>query len=137
MKSSLLRDLSRHYESSASVLLQTRQWSASYHLAGLSVEFALKACIAKTFARNAIPDKRIVQQVYTHEPARLVVLAGLEKDRLTTGGRSPTFARFWTTVSEWDADSRYQRWSRSEASSMFEAVTEPTEGVIGWIRSHW
>ncbi len=137
MKSSLFRDLSRQYEESASVLAQKRQWSASYHLAGLSVEMALKACIARKFARNEIPEKKLILQIYTHDLTKLVGLAELERDRLNAQRRSATFANFWATVTEWDSDSRYRNWSMAEAKHMLEAVTEQSDGVTAWIRSFW
>lgn len=137
MKNLVLRNLSRQYETSALLLRKKRCWSASYHLAGLSVEFALKACIARKFVRSEIPEKRFVQQIYTHELGRLVILAGLEPDRTSAEASSPVFSRCWSTVRKWDADSRYRVWSMVEAQDMLDAVTEPIDGATAWIRSHW
>ena len=51
----------------AILLLESGRASSAYYLAGYAVELALKACIAKSFHPNAIPDKAFVNEIYTQQ----------------------------------------------------------------------
>lgn len=61
------------------MLLDRRRYDGAYYLAGYVVECALKACIAKGTRRFDFPP-RAVQDIYTHDLARLLRQAGLEPD---------------------------------------------------------
>jgi len=61
----------------AILLLQAGRSSSAYYLAGYAVELALKACVAKAFQPNAIPDKAFVNEIYTHSLEKLLSTAGL------------------------------------------------------------
>lgn len=41
----------------AKLLFQSGRYSGAYYLSGYAVELAIKACIARVFQANAIPDK--------------------------------------------------------------------------------
>ena len=47
----------------AQILLQAQRASSAYYLAGYAIELALKACIAKSFLPNVIPDKAFVTEI--------------------------------------------------------------------------
>src|SRR6266496_433847 len=53
-------------------LLNGGRASSAYYLAGYAIELALKACVAKTFQSNAIPDKAFVNEIYTHSLEKLL-----------------------------------------------------------------
>src|SRR6185436_11049822 len=63
---SAARRLAEERLAEATELLKTRHWSGAYYLAGYAAELALKAVIAGQFVAGAIPDKRLVNAVYTH-----------------------------------------------------------------------
>jgi HEPN domain-containing protein len=72
----------------AALLLRAGRTSSAYYLAGYSVELALKACVAKTFQPNTIPDEAFVNEIYTHSLEKLLSTAGLLaafKSRLESG----------------------------------------------------
>ena len=62
----------------AKLLFQEHQPSGAYYLAGYAIECAFKAIISAQFRANEIPDKALVNRVYTHDLADLIKLAGLE-----------------------------------------------------------
>jgi len=62
-----LQRLALHRVAEEQVLCRNGEWSGSYYLAGLAVEFALKARIARQFKRAVWPDQRFVRDIYTHE----------------------------------------------------------------------
>jgi hypothetical protein len=43
----------------------------------------------------------------------------------------------WTSVDDWEEAVRYQRNSLAEARKLFDAITEPTNGVLTWLKQHW
>ena len=61
----------------AILLLEAGRSSSAYYLAGNAVELGLKACVAKAFQPNAIPDKAFVNEIYTHSLEKLLGTAGL------------------------------------------------------------
>lgn len=64
----------------ARLLLKNGQPSGAYYLAGYAIECALKARIALGFKANEIPDKSLVNSIYTHKLIELLRLSGLGDD---------------------------------------------------------
>lgn len=123
--------------SEAWTLLQDEKWSASYYLAGYAIEIALKACISKQFSVDTIPDKGLVNKLYTHDYIVLIGLAGL-KDSLINHVRAyPDFSASWAICNDWTPDSRYATWTETDAHTLFAAITDQTYGVLPWIKLHW
>ena len=46
----------------AEALLQSRRWAAAYYLLGYAVECGLKACAARQFQQDEVPDKTVVKE---------------------------------------------------------------------------
>jgi hypothetical protein len=44
---------------------------------------------------------------------------------------------YWLLVKDWDEKARYQLWTEPQARKLFAAVTDPTNGVLQWIKGHW
>jgi hypothetical protein len=105
-------------------------------LAGYAAELALKAVIAGQFVAGAIPDKRLVNAVYTHNLETLVDHAGIRPE-LKRKQTDLGFAANWEVVSNWNEDARYQAWPESEAAGMVNALADPPNGVLAWIRLSW
>ena len=61
-----LQQLARLRLDDALFLQQVGRSSSAYYLAGYAVELALKACIAKLFQPDVIPDRAFVNAIYTH-----------------------------------------------------------------------
>ena len=64
----------------AKILLENKQYDGSYYLAGYAVECALKACITKQFQRHNMPDRKLVNDFYTHQLETLLKISGLGAD---------------------------------------------------------
>ncbi|MDN2583927.1 hypothetical protein [Aquibium sp. ELW1220] len=119
---------------SAQSLIHTKHFDAAYHLAGLAVECALKSRIASMFRASDIPDKRLVNDVHTHDLSVLIRIAGL-RDRLAAEQQiNAQFDANWKTVATWSIDSRYRSWTQAEATALVNAVTERGTGVLSCIR---
>ncbi len=121
----------------AAALLAAGLWDGAYYLAGYAVECALKACIAKlTKAEDFPPPRKVIEQCYTHDLKQLVERAGLADD-LATARVNPAFDLNWRLAAAWAEDSRYERRAESDARALWSAITDPTNGVLPWVKFRW
>lgn len=121
----------------AGVLLVAGKWDGAYYLAGYAVECALKACIAKLTPADDFPDKDKAARAWTHKLDVLVDVAELEKLRGDEAAANPKFESYWRLVVKWKEDARYKRTAQPEAENLCQAVADPQDGVLRWIRLHW
>lgn len=122
----------------AEVLLNARRYSGAYHFAGVAVECAIKACIAKQTKRFEFPDKPIADAAWKHDLNVLIKTAKLEILLDDTRKQSPAFAQNWSTIEKWRIESRYDpATTRRTASDLLLSVTQQTEGVLPWLQIYW
>jgi len=119
------------------ILLAAGKSSSAYYLAGYAVELALKACIAKSFHANVIPDKAFVAAIYTHSLESLMSTAGLLPQFKTDSVKNPQFAAAWGIVSKWTEGSRYELWDPISAATLLSAINDPHHGVFPWVKKFW
>jgi HEPN domain-containing protein len=123
----------------AKVLLRENQPSGAYYLAGYAIECALKAIIAKQFRGDEIPDKALVNRVYTHDLSELLRLAGLESELDVARRGDSELDRRWSIVKNWKEQARYSIWTNSDASSMMDGVAGDSRagGLFQWLTARW
>jgi hypothetical protein len=117
-------------------LLADGRWGSAYYLAGYAVELALKACIAKTFKAETIPDKALVNATYSHDFTNLVGTAGLTADLKSRQAAQP-FAVNWGVAVRWSEESRYESKGEQDAKDLIAAIEDATDAVLAWIKTHW
>ena len=123
----------------AEALLNAGRWSGAYYVSGYAVECALKACIARQTNLHDFPDKTAVQRSHTHNLTELLDLAGLRL-RLqldSTPAANPSLGINWQSVKDWSERSRYEQKTEAQARLLFEAITDPINGVLRWIKVNW
>lgn len=118
-------------------LLSAGRSSSAYYLAGYAVELGLKACIAKSFQPNAIPDKAFVNEIYSHSLEKLLNIAGLLPAFTTESKANPALATAWGIACTWTETSRYLLWDAISAGDLVSAVGDPEDGVFQWVKKHW
>ena len=121
----------------ATALVADSRWASAYYLAGYSVEFALKACIAKVFKADTIPDKDLVNATYSHNFRSLVGTAGLGADLRNREQADANFAANWGVVNSWSPNARYARASQQQAEELLRAISDHDDGVFPWIKAFW
>jgi HEPN domain-containing protein len=121
----------------ARVLLKNKCYDGAYYKAGYALECALKACIAKMTMRHDFPDKKLVQESYTHSLTVLVKLARLNSYLELEMNADAQFKKNWTVVKDWTEDSRYQQHAEKKARDLVQAITDRGHGVMRWIRRFW
>ena len=122
----------------AEVLLAAGEWASAYYLAGYAVECGLKSCIIARLAKtphliSEENQKKYSENCWTHDVEKLLDLAGLrgvlEADA--------TLRRHWMYVKVWDEQSRYKGKNENDARSLYNAITDATDGVMTWLRMYW
>ena len=110
----------------------------AYYLTGYAVECALKACIARKTQQHDFPDRKLVSQVFTHNLSSLVRAAGLESDLIGEIRSHPDFSDNWEVTKLWAEESRYDpNISAQAAQDLYNAVADPTAGVLAWLKKYW
>ncbi len=138
MRRSELKKLAEMRLKDARSLLDTRRHAACYYLAGYAAECALKACIAKQFYANTVPDKNLVNSVYQHKIEGLVGVAELKQALKQERNADPDFDTNWNVVKDWKPERRYQTAAtRRDAHDLYDAITDPGHGVFQWLQRHW
>lgn len=121
----------------AVILLENRRYSGAFYISGYSVELGLKACIAKQFIVDSIPDKNFVNAIYQHNLENLVGLAGLRQALNERMGQDENFGTNWGIVAQWNESSRYEATDRFTSQVMISSIIHRRSGVFQWIKAHW
>ncbi|MVN23347.1 HEPN domain-containing protein [Mucilaginibacter arboris] len=133
----LLQDLANSRIKESKVLLNNNCFNGAYYLAGYAIECALKACIAKNIKASEIPDKKFINDIFTHDVKSLVKLAGLEVYRRIKESTDPDFSINWAIVKDWNEGARYKEWPKQEATQIYEAIMDKKGGILLWIQQYW
>jgi HEPN domain-containing protein len=134
------QQLAERWLPAAKALLDARQWSAAYYLAGYAVECGLKACVLArvgTTPEVIFDDRRFSDRCWTHDVEELIKLAGLEPARVAEVTANPAFGRNWSVVKDWSERARYNTIPHHDAKRLYNAITDKANGVMQWIRSRW
>jgi HEPN domain-containing protein len=133
-----LQQLAEIRLSEAQVLLDAGKFAGAYYLAGYAIECALKACIAKQVREFDFPDKKLVQEAYTHDLGQLLRRSGVNADLDEAMAHDPRLDDNWTTVKDWNEASRYKiETNEASATIMLVAVGDASSGVLTWLKTFW
>ncbi|ASB71470.1 HEPN domain-containing protein [Bacillus subtilis] len=118
-------------EQDAFTLNEHGRYDGAYYLAGYVLECALKACIAKkTKEHDFPPNKKTIQNIYTHNLNTLLKEAGLSFPDKDIEGN-------WGTVKDWSEEARYKTHNEEDVSEFIIAALDPEEGIFQWLKTHW
>ena len=122
----------------AKALLDLGMWDGAYYLAGYAVELGLKACIIKRVKGwDRFLDKKFSDDCYTHQLGKLVQYAGLEADRTAVMNVDAVLESNWNTALKWSEQTRYDTFEDWEARDLYNAIADPSHGVLQWIATHF
>jgi hypothetical protein len=122
----------------AKILLDNQCYEGTYYLLGYAVECALKACIAKQTQAFDFPDKSFANSIFTHDLEKLMKLSGIEPSFQSYCKGHPNTGIFWSVVKRWTEEKRYSTFTqKNEADDLYEAINNPNEGVMRWIKTYW
>jgi HEPN domain-containing protein len=121
----------------AQVLLSAGEWAGAYYLSGYAIECGLKACAARTFSADTIPDLQIVRDLYSHKFESLLKVAGLVQVFQIDRQADPVLEVNWAVVKDWDSNQRYEIQTQRQAEAIVAAISNRRHGVMKWVRSKW
>ncbi|MBI3821201.1 MAG: DNA-binding protein [Planctomycetes bacterium] len=116
------------------------RWSAAYYLIGYAVECGLKSCVVYRVAAHPeiiYEDRKFSNDAWTHDIESLLVVANLKTARDADAAANVALFDNWQRVKDWNERSRYLQKTQIEAQVLFDAVTDPNDGVMQWIRLRW
>ncbi len=117
----------------AEALFAAGRHACSYYIAGCVVECALKACIADKTIEDDFPP-RDANRYWTHDLERLIDSADLRAEIKS----DPSLETSWAIVKDWSESSRYENSSDAgRARMMLDAITDPQNGILQWLRKYW
>jgi HEPN domain-containing protein len=133
-----LRQLAEDRIADAVALLAAGRWSGAYYVTGYAVECGLKACIAKLTNQDDFPpDRRFVEECYTHSLDKLINASGLKAGLDAEMARDVAFFQNWSVAKSWQESSRYEQRSEVQARELYAAVADDNNGVLQWVRRYW
>jgi len=133
-----LRQLSRLRIREARVLLRAGAFAGAYYLAGYAVECVLNACAARKFRPQEIPERKLVNDLHTHELERLLDIAGMHASLEREGAERTGLLAHWNVVKDWKATVRYNpRITSQAARELYSACAGRRSGVLSWLRTRW
>ena len=133
-----LQRIARLRVKEAKVLLENGYFSGAYYLLGYAVECALKASIAKQIKRYDFPDRKLINDSYSHELEKLLGVSGLKEKLQDEIRNNPNLEVNWAIVKDWSVESRYSTdISETAARDFYSAVTTSKNGVLSWLKKWW
>ena len=121
-----------------SVLLAAGRFGGAYYMLGYAVECGLKAAVAKQIREHDFPDRQLVLDSYTHDLSKLLRLSGLRPAFDQESATNPAFVVNWTITKDWDESFRYSTAvTEVQARDLHSAITDPTSGVLPWLKKLW
>lgn len=122
----------------AKALLNAERWAGACYLLGYAVECALKACIARRFRQDEVPEKQLVADFYTHRLEKLLVISALRAAFDERAKAEPGYVANWDIVVNWSEGSSYDHATpEAKAREMLGAVADPTNGILPWLKTQW
>lgn len=138
MNRSELQNLTRIRVREAKILFANGCYEGAYYLLGYAVECAFKACIAKRMRRFDIPDRKLVNDLYTHELNKLLTVAELKPEYDKVSKANPDFELNWTIVKDWSEQSRYTSGiTKNRVKDFQSAVLSRKNGILPWLQKWW
>ncbi|GLS28786.1 HEPN domain-containing protein [Neomesorhizobium albiziae] len=137
MERAVLQALAKAKLRDAELLFQNERYSNAYYLFGYAVEIAIKSRISSVFRPDTIPDRKFVQDIYSHDLNKLIALAGLSAELTESRAASPVFDGHWSAVSDWNESSRYDMIDVFAATAMRNAMVDADQGIFRWLQERW
>jgi HEPN domain-containing protein len=135
LSKSTLVELAKAKLDDARFLLTEGRSGNAYYLAGYAVELLFKAVLSSRFQADTIPNRELVNEIFTHDLTKLLKLADLRQDLAKRQDADPQFRGRWEIVLKWKESGRYEIRVMSDAEELLDAIDDPNHGVLQWLRT--
>jgi hypothetical protein len=126
----------------AACLFQNKFYDGAYYLSGYAVEAALKARICRLLNCDfpPLPKVETVARAYKiHNLETLFALGGLEEP-LNQEFNAIQLKINWSIIIKWDEGFRYRAIGTNSEVSVkehLEAIDDPNDGILTWLKTQW
>ncbi|MGK6351361.1 HEPN domain-containing protein [Parapedobacter sp. DT-150] len=121
----------------AKTLLANGHYSGAYYLAGYALECGVKACLAKQISEHNIPEKKFINDIYTHDLQKLIKFDDDLNTSYETLKSDGEFIMNWTIVKDWNEQSRYKKYDKNQAEELINAILSKNKGILSWVQQYW
>lgn len=115
-------------------------YDGANYLAGYVVETALKARICKILDSDYPETGEVSKSFLTHKFDTLVKLGGLQKILDSELNTNLNFKTNWSLATNWSEAFRYKpigSSSQSDVNDIINALEDPNNGILTWIKKRW
>jgi hypothetical protein len=128
----------------AETLLNQGKYNGCCYLAGYALESALKAAICSRMDNDDFFDivkSETLRAFKIHNLSELVILAGLSSEYKALEVQNLILLANWEYIKndiKWSEQLRYQMgFTAIQAQTMIQAINDPQNGILGWIKKYW
>jgi hypothetical protein len=94
--------------------------------------------VAKQVQRYDFPDRKLANEAFTHELAKLMKLSGLAPELKKEMEINKPLELNWAVVKDWSESARYELGiTETQARDLYSACTARRNGVLSWINRRW
>jgi hypothetical protein len=98
----------------------------------------VQSLYSSSVSRIRFPDRKVVNDSYVHDLTKLLNVSRLTKLHREEADQNDAFAKNWGVVQEWSEASRYNATvTETTATGLFLATTDPTNGVLTWLKKYY
>ena len=135
-----LKNLCRIRLKEVKALYENNLYDGAFYLAGYVIELALKARICKILELDYPDTGPISKSFKTHKLNELLKLGGLYKKFEDELNNNPTFKLNWSLILSWNEQYRYQptgNYQKTDVQDLIDAIENPNNGILTWIKKKW
>lgn len=105
---------------------------------GYALECAFKAAISKQIKEYDFPDKKLVNDSYTHDLNKLLDRSGLKKSLEDSMKLNAALELNWSIAKDWSEEARYRHdITEPMARDLIEACIAAPHGIYCWLTNLW
>ncbi len=113
-------------------------YCGAYYLMGYALECAFKAAISKQIKEHDFPDKKLVNDSYTHDLKKLLDTSGLKKLLEDAMHGNPSLEINWSIAKDWSEEARYRHdITEPMARDLIDACVGMPDGIYSWLTMQW
>jgi len=135
-----LKKMSQARLKEVKVLHKSHLYDGASYLSGYVIELALKARICKILDLD-YPDTGDVSRSFkTHKLENLIKLGGLSNKFDRELNTNSDFKTNWSLIITWSEEFRYRptgTHSQKDVEDLIEAIENPNNGILTWIKKRW
>ena len=135
-----IKRLSLYRLKEAKILLRRGYHESAFHLGGYCVELALKARICRNLGVDDLFDSKYLKRFKIHEFDELLMFSGLLGKMENEKKNNSNLFKNWSIICSWSSESRYDtigHRKKADVERFLNAIEDPTEGFLKWIKRYW